>query len=60
MLSEHAPRRLAIVTGASRRQGIGAAVCRALAQAGIDIFFTNISVLDARLMSSHGGRLYSE
>ena len=43
MLSEHTPRRLAIVTGASRRRGIGAAVCRALAQAGIDIFFTNWS-----------------
>ena len=31
---------LAIVTGASRRQGIGAAVCRALARMKIDIFFT--------------------
>jgi 3-oxoacyl-[acyl-carrier protein] reductase len=29
----------AIVTGASRRQGIGAAICRRLAQAGTDIFF---------------------
>ncbi len=27
-------RRLAIVTGASRQRGIGAAVCRSLAQAG--------------------------
>jgi 3-oxoacyl-[acyl-carrier protein] reductase len=33
-------RRVAIVTGASRRQGIGAAICRALAADGIDIFFT--------------------
>jgi len=32
--------RLAIVTGASRRIGIGAAVCRALAAHGTDIFFT--------------------
>ena len=32
MLDEHTARRLAIVTGASRRRGIGAAVCRALAQ----------------------------
>ena len=33
--------RLAIVTGASRRTGIGAAVCRALATDGADIFFTH-------------------
>ncbi len=33
------PRRIAIVTGASRRRGIGAAICRALAADGIDIFF---------------------
>ncbi len=32
--------RIAIITGASRRQGIGAAVCRALAAQGCDIFFT--------------------
>lgn len=32
--------RIAIVTGASRRQGIGAAICRALAAEGADIFFT--------------------
>lgn len=32
--------RVAIVTGASRRQGIGAAICRALAAEGADIFFT--------------------
>ena len=31
---------VAIVTGASRNRGIGAAVCRALAQMKIDIFFT--------------------
>jgi 3-oxoacyl-[acyl-carrier protein] reductase len=46
MLSQHTPCRLAIVTGASRRRGIGAAVCRALAQAGVDIFFTHWSPYD--------------
>lgn len=30
----------ALVTGASRLQGIGAAICRSLARAGADIFFT--------------------
>ena len=38
--------RIAIVTGASRRQGIGTAVCRALAANGIDIFFTHWSTYD--------------
>ncbi len=38
--TEQSQRRLAIVTGASRRRGIGAAVCRAFAQAEIDVFFT--------------------
>src|SRR5438105_1531755 len=33
--------RIVIVTGASRRIGIGAAVCRALATEGADIFFTH-------------------
>ena len=32
--------KIAIVTGATRLNGIGAAICRALAQKGIDIFFT--------------------
>lgn len=32
--------RIAVVTGASRRNSIGAAVCRAFAAAGADIFFT--------------------
>lgn len=49
MTSQYSSRRLAIVTGASRRRGIGAAVCRALAQAGVDIFFTHWSPYD-RLM----------
>jgi 3-oxoacyl-[acyl-carrier protein] reductase len=33
--------RVAIVTGASRTRGIGAAICRALAAAGNDILFTH-------------------
>lgn len=33
--------RVAVVTGASRRQGIGAAICRALAANGADVFFTH-------------------
>lgn len=33
--------RVAVVTGASRRQGIGSAICRALAADGADIFFTH-------------------
>ena len=49
MNSQHTSRLLAIVTGASRRQGIGAAVCLALARAGADIFFTHWSLYD-RLM----------
>jgi 3-oxoacyl-[acyl-carrier protein] reductase len=32
--------RVALVTGASRRQGIGAAICRALAADGADVCFT--------------------
>jgi 3-oxoacyl-[acyl-carrier protein] reductase len=38
--------RIAIVTGASRRIGIGAAVCRALATDGANIFFTHWSAFD--------------
>src|SRR5215467_11263587 len=49
MANQHPNRRLAIVTGASRHSGIGAAVCRALAQAGIDIFFTHWSPYDHRM-----------
>ncbi len=33
-------RRTALVTGVGRRQGIGAAICCALAKSGADIFFT--------------------
>lgn len=38
--------RAALVTGASRRQGIGAAVCRALAAKGADVFFTHWRAYD--------------
>ena len=33
--------RVALVTGASRRRGIGAAICRALASHGADVLFTH-------------------
>lgn len=39
--------KIAIVTGASRRNGIGAAICLTLAEAGADIFFTHWSRFDA-------------
>lgn len=38
--------RIAIVTGASRSVGIGAATCRALAALGADIFFTHWRLFD--------------
>lgn len=38
-----------IVTGASRRRGIGAAICRAFAQQGCNIFFTTFSAYDAEM-----------
>jgi 3-oxoacyl-[acyl-carrier protein] reductase len=38
--------RTAIVTGASRDRGIGAAICRQLAQAGANIFFTHWQAYD--------------
>jgi 3-oxoacyl-[acyl-carrier protein] reductase len=40
MEEQQAAQRIAIVTGASRERGIGAAVCLALARMGVDIFFT--------------------
>jgi 3-oxoacyl-[acyl-carrier protein] reductase len=39
-------RRIAVVTGASRLKGIGAAICKALAVEGADIFFTVWSAYD--------------
>lgn len=41
--------RIAVVTGATRRGGIGAAICRALAESGIDIFFTHWNPYDAEM-----------
>jgi 3-oxoacyl-[acyl-carrier protein] reductase len=41
MSGESGAQRIALVTGASRRQGIGAAICRALAADGVDIAFTH-------------------
>jgi len=38
--------RVAVVTGASRRTGIGAAICRALARRGADVFFTQWGTYD--------------
>lgn len=38
--------RVAVVTGASRRDGIGAAICRALANEGADILFTHWRAYD--------------
>src|SRR4029079_18381320 len=39
-------RPVAIVTGSSRRIGIGAAICRVLAESGHDIFFTHLQEYD--------------
>ena len=47
--------RIAIVTGASRRQGIGAAVCLALAARGADVFFTHWSAYDREMNYAEGG-----
>jgi 3-oxoacyl-[acyl-carrier protein] reductase len=44
---------VAIVTGASRRQGIGAAICRLLAESGVAVFFTGWSPFDASIDSGN-------
>ncbi|WP_261129992.1 SDR family oxidoreductase [Bacillus sp. Marseille-Q3570] len=41
--------RIALVTGASRLKGIGAAACRALAESGNDIFFTYWTDYDQKM-----------
>ncbi|MGG3941395.1 SDR family oxidoreductase [Peribacillus psychrosaccharolyticus] len=38
--------RIAVVTGASREEGIGSAICLSLAAAGADIFFTHYCAFD--------------
>lgn len=47
MSASNQTRRIAIVTGASRRQGIGAAICRALAKRGTGVCFTHWTAADA-------------
>jgi len=41
-----APKRIAIVTGASRQAGLGAAICKRLAEDGVDVFFTYWTAYD--------------
>ncbi|GIN85913.1 3-ketoacyl-ACP reductase [Heyndrickxia sporothermodurans] len=41
--------KVAIITGASRREGIGAAICIELAREGADIFFTHYSPYDRQM-----------
>lgn len=41
--------KIAVVTGASRLQGIGAAICRELGDAGYDIFFTYWTEYDKKM-----------
>lgn len=45
----HLQGRTAIVTGVSRRQGIGAAICRRLAQSGANILFTYWQAYDQQM-----------
>lgn len=42
-------RRIAIVTGASRLNGIGAAICTVLASKGMDVFFTYWTTYDSEM-----------
>ncbi|MGG3280009.1 hypothetical protein [Paenibacillus solani] len=42
-------RRIAIVTGASRLDGIGAAICTTLASKGIDVLFTYWTAYDQEM-----------
>jgi 3-oxoacyl-[acyl-carrier protein] reductase len=46
---EGVPAPLALVTGASRRTGIGPATCRRLAERGYDIFFTHWGAFDGAM-----------
>ncbi|GCE28944.1 3-ketoacyl-ACP reductase [Dictyobacter alpinus] len=49
MVPQEVRRRIALVTGASRRRGIGAATCLALARMGVDVFFTYWHDYDASM-----------
>jgi 3-oxoacyl-[acyl-carrier protein] reductase len=42
---------VAVVTGAGRRRSIGTAICRALAEKGVDIFFTHWGAYDSSMSS---------
>jgi 3-oxoacyl-[acyl-carrier protein] reductase len=52
--------RVALVTGASRRRGIGAAICRALAGEGADVFFTHWVPFDGTQPAGEEPRFPSE
>ena len=45
-------RKIALITGAGRQNGIGAATALALARAGIDVFITTYTPYDTRVMNS--------
>ncbi|MEJ7655316.1 MAG: hypothetical protein WKH64_19280 [Chloroflexia bacterium] len=49
MKREREGARIALVTGATRRAGIGAAICRALAADGADTAFTHWNAYDATM-----------
>lgn len=41
--------KVAVITGVSRLDGIGAAICKELAEAGYDIFFTYWTAYDKEM-----------
>lgn len=45
--------KIALVTGASRQQGIGAAICKSLAAQGVHIFFSSFQAYDRTVGISH-------